>query len=215
MQPPDFEAMRREYDDEPLDRRDLPPEPLSLFTAWLQAAAAAGVPEPNGMALATCGKGNEPACRIVLCKQADARGFLWFTNKDSDKGRELAANPQAAATYWWSQPRNRQVRIVGRVEPASDDVADRYFAARPRAARLASAASPQSRPLRDRDQLEAMVAALAASSGDGPVPRPAHWGGYLLVPRAVEFWQGRVARLHDRWRYDRDGHAWRITRLAP
>jgi pyridoxamine 5'-phosphate oxidase len=210
-----FGHFRREYDDVPLLQAYLPEQPLELLRAWLDAAAGAGVDEPNGMALATCDAGGAPHCRIVLLKGIDARGLTFFTNHDSDKGRQLAANPRAAATFWWPQPRNRQVRVQGPVERASELVADAYFASRPRRAQLCSAASPQSRVVANRAELEQLVDALAARIGDGPVPRPANWGGYVLIAEHVEFWQGRDSRLHDRFRYVRDGSAWRHDRLAP
>jgi pyridoxamine 5'-phosphate oxidase len=218
MEPTFAGPPRTDYGDAPLKRSDLLAEPLLLLQRWLAAAANAGVREPTAMALATCAADGQPRCRIVLCKAIDAGGLVFFTNAESDKGRELAAEPRAAATFWWPAPRERQVRIEGRVAPADDALADRYFASRPRQAQLASAASPQSRALRDRSELESLVAALAARIGDGPVPRPPHWRGYRLQPERVEFWQGRAARLHDRFRFLRDdaGRAgWRIERLAP
>lgn len=210
-----FSRLRIEYGDTPLARADLPPEPLALFGAWLQAAGAAGVAEPNGMALATCDADGQPHCRIVLLKAVDARGFTFFTNLDSDKGAQLEANPRAAATFWWPAPRNRQVRVTGPVERCDPAEADEYFRSRPRRAQLCSAASPQSRPIAGRAELEQLVAALAARLGEAPVPRPPHWGGYRLVPRALEFWQGRDGRLHDRFRYTRSEAGWQLTRLAP
>lgn len=210
-----FARLRIEYGDAPLRRAELPADPQSLFRGWLEAAAAAGVSEPNAMALATCDALGQPHCRIVLLKQVDARGFVFFTNKDSEKGRQLAANGRAAATFWWSAPRNRQVRVTGAVREVADAEADEYFASRPRRAQLCSAASPQSRPVPGRAQLERLVDELAAAVGDGPIARPAHWGGYVLRPEAVEFWQGRNGRLHDRFRFTRAGEGWSVDRLAP
>lgn len=210
-----FSSLRVEYGDTPLVRAEMPAEPLSLFRAWLAAATAAGIDEPNGMALATCGADDQPHCRIVLLKLLDERGFTFFTNRDSDKGAQVLANPRAAATFWWSRPRNRQVRVVGRIEPVDDTVSDAYFAQRPRRAQLCSAASPQSRVIGSRAELEQRVERLAAAVGEGPIARPPHWGGYVLVPGAIEFWQGRDGRLHDRCRYRRDGDRWRLERLAP
>lgn len=207
--------MRIEYGDEPLARAAMPSDPFVLFHAWLAAAAGAKVSEPNGMALATCDAAGQPHCRVVLLKLVDARGFTFFTNRDSDKGRQLLANPRAAATFWWPLPRNRQVRLVGTMECAADAVSDRYFADRPRRAQLCSAASPQSQRVTDREELERLVSALEMRIGDGPVPRPAHWGGYTLVPSSFEFWQGRDARLHDRFRYERAATGWQLERLAP
>ncbi|MCU0863616.1 MAG: pyridoxamine 5'-phosphate oxidase [Planctomycetes bacterium] len=210
-----FSHLRVEYGDVPLARTDLPPDPFDLFRRWLQEAAAAGVNEPNGMALATVDADGQPHCRILLLKTLDARGFTFFTNQHSAKGGQLDANPRAAATFWWPRPRNRQVRITGTTELVEPEVADAYFQSRPRRAQLCSAASPQSRVVADRDELERRVDALARTVGDGPVPRPAHWGGYRLVPAAIEFWQGRDGRLHDRFRFRREGVGWAVDRLAP
>ncbi len=210
-----FSHQRREYGDAPLHERELPRDPLVLLRDWLAAAEAAGVGEPNGMALATCGADGQPHCRIVLMKGLAARGLTFFTNKNSDKGAQLAANARAAATFWWQAPRNRQVRVAGRVEATSEAVADAYFASRPRRAQLCSAASPQSRVVASREQLEALVEAFTDKVGEQDVPRPTHWGGYVLVPQSIEFWQGREARLHDRYRYIEAGGVWAIERLAP
>jgi pyridoxamine 5'-phosphate oxidase len=222
-----FARLRIEYGDAPLPFEAAPAAPLPLLAQWLDEAAAAGVGEPNGMALATVDADGQPHCRVVLCKGLDERGIAFFTNRQSDKGAQLAGNPRAAATFWWPAPRNRQVRLTGRIELAADAESDAYFHGRPRRAQLCSAASPQSRVVRDRAELEGFVDALAARVGDGPVPRPAHWGGYRLVPEAVEFWQGRDGRVHDRLRYRRAaargtaageaaaGGAWSRERLAP
>lgn len=210
-----FYHLRVEYGDTPLDRSDLPDDPFPLFRRWLDAAVAAGVSEPNGMALATVDAEGQPHCRIVLMKGQDDRGLMFFTNRDSDKGRQLAGNPRAAATFWWQAPRNRQVRWSGRIERAADAASDAYFKSRPRRAQLCSAASPQSRVVRDRAELEQAVAALEAAVGDGPVVRPPHWGGYVLLPDCAEFWQGRDGRLHDRFRYQWRDAGWHIDRLGP
>ncbi|MEO6595352.1 MAG: pyridoxamine 5'-phosphate oxidase [Planctomycetota bacterium] len=210
-----FQGMRVEYGDAPLQRAAMPADPFVLFREWLDAARAAQVNEPNGMALATCDAGGQPQSRIVLLKLLDDSGLTFFTNKDSDKGQQLRGNARAAATFWWPLPRNRQVRVVGPIEPTAEAVSDRYFAERPRRAQLCSAASPQSRVVASRAELERLVDALARQVGDGPVPRPPHWGGYVLVPRTIEFWQGRDGRLHDRFRYARAGDGWQLDRLAP
>jgi pyridoxamine 5'-phosphate oxidase len=210
-----FSHLRIDYGDAPLGEGDVPAEPLELLRAWLAAAAAAGVPDANGMALATVDGEGQPHCRIVLLKELDGRGLTFFTNKQSAKGAQLAAEPRAAATFWWPAPRHRQVRVTGRVEAASEASADAYFASRPRRAQLCSAASPQSRRVRDREELEGLVAALAARAGELPVARPAHWGGYVLVPTTIEFWQGRDGRLHDRVRCVRVAGGWQRERLAP
>ena len=210
-----FASMRVEYGDTPLTRAEMPADPLGLFRAWLAAAEGAKVNEPNGMALATCDAEGQPHCRIVLLKLLDENGFTFFTNRSSDKGRQLTANPRAAATFWWPLPRNRQVRVTGRIELVDDEVSDRYFRERPRRAQLCSTASPQSRPVESREELDRLVAAIEQQVGDGVLRRPAHWGGYVLVPAAIEFWQGRDGRLHDRFRYRRGEGTWSLERLAP
>lgn len=211
----DLAKLRIEYGDESFRREDLPPDPLDLFRTWLRAATEAKVSEPNGMALATVDASGQPHCRIVLLKQIDGRGFAFFTNRDSDKGAQLANNPRAAATFWWPAPRNRQVRVTGGVIDAAPAECDHYFASRPRRAQLCSAASQQSRVVRDRAELERRVDELEAVVGGGLVPRPPQWGGYVLQPAAIEFWQGRDGRLHDRLRYTRGSAGWVIERLAP
>lgn len=212
----EFERLRIQYGDRELKVEDLPPDPLALFSQWLAAATAAGVPEPNGMALATIDATGAPACRVVLLKGVDADGLRFFTNYDSDKGRDLARDPRAALTFWWSQPTARQVRVVGAVERTPEAEADAYFATRPRASQLAAAVSPQSRVIADRRHLEERVRALQAKLGEAPVPRPSSWGGYVVRPRSYEFWQGRDHRLHDRFRYARAmDDTWQRQRLAP
>lgn len=214
-EPDPLAAMRIEYGDLPLARADLPAAPLDLFRAWLADARVAKVSEPNGMTLATVDGEGQPHSRVVLLKIVDERGFTFFTNRASDKGRHLIGNPRAAATFWWPLPRNRQVRITGDVQPTDDATSDRYFAERPRRAQLCSAASPQSQPVEGRAELESLVAALEARLAGAPVPRPSHWGGYCLSPRTIEFWQGRDGRLHDRFRYERTTTGWNVERLAP
>ncbi|MEZ6038193.1 MAG: pyridoxamine 5'-phosphate oxidase [Planctomycetota bacterium] len=214
-----FSDVRIEYGDEPLRRVDVPATPWPLFAQWLEAATKAGVSEPNAMSLATCDAAGQPHCRVVLCKRVDERGLLFFTNQASNKGDELRANPRAAVTFWWGLPRNRQVRVEGAIVEAEAAESDQYFWSRPRRAQLCSAASPQSRVVKGRAELERLVDELEQQVGDGVVPRPAHWGGYLLRPTSIEFWQGRNGRLHDRLRYlagdGGAGAAWRIERLAP
>ena len=212
----DFREIRVEYGDDGLRRADLPADPIALFERWLAEAVAADVPEPNAMALATCDAGGQPHCRVVLLKQVDELGFVFFTNRNSDKGQQLAANARAAATFWWTAPRNRQVRVTGTVAEVPPAVSDAYFGSRPRRSQLCSAASPQSAVVHDRAALERLVGDLEQSVGDGAVPRPGHWGGLALRPDAIEFWQGRDARLHDRFRFRRGaGAGWHIDRLAP
>src|SRR5215210_2187569 len=196
-----------------MDERDLDADPLLQFQRWFAAVQAAAVPTPEAMALATSSAEGRPSARMVLLKEADERGFCFFTNYESRKGRELAANPRAALLFHW-QPLGRQVRIEGGVERVAEDEAQAYFRTRPLGSRLAAWASPQSRPLADRAELERSYREAAERHGDEP-PLPPHWGGYRLVPDAFEFWQHGDDRLHDRVRYERDAVGWSRTRLAP
>lgn len=188
--------------------------PWSSFGRWLGEAVAAGLEEPNAMTLATATPAGAPSARMVLLKGYDGAGFTWYTNRESRKARELALNPYAALVFHW-QPLHRQVRVLGQVTEVAAAEAEAYFATRPREAQLGAWASAQSRPLPDRAALEAEVARQQARFGDGPVPRPPHWGGFRLRPEELEFWQGRPHRLHDRLLYVRANAGWTLTRLAP
>jgi pyridoxamine 5'-phosphate oxidase len=196
-----------------VDERDLEANPLLQFQRWFAAARAAAVPTPEAMALATSSSGGRPSARMVLLKEADERGFCFFTNYESRKGRELADNPRAALLFHW-QPLGRQVRIEGGVERLSPGESEAYFRTRPLASRLAAWASPQSRPLADRVALERLYAEAESRHGDDP-PLPPHWGGFRLLPDAYEFWEHGDDRLHDRLRYERDATGWSPARLAP
>ncbi len=200
----------------PFSPDDLAPDPVAQFRRWFDDALAAAVPEPEAMNVATIGDDGGPNSRMVLLKQFDERGFVFFTNYDSQKGREAAARPAAALTWRWF-PLERQVRARGRAERVSAEESDAYFATRPRGAQIGAWASPQSQVLADRQELEARVAEVTARFRDGPIPRPQWWGGIRVVPASVEFWQGRESRLHDRLRYRRDQPAeeWQVERLAP
>jgi pyridoxamine 5'-phosphate oxidase len=192
-----------------------PGTPLERVREWYEEAVAAGVVEPDAMALATAGRDGRPSVRIVLLKGIDERGIRFFTNYESRKGRELAANPRAAVAIHW-QPLGRQIRMEGPVERLAPAESDAYFDTRPPGSRIGALASRQGAVLEDRASLEARAAALTAQYGDGPIPRPDYWGGYLLRPDAVEFWQHRPNRLHDREHFllQPDG-SWRAERLSP
>ncbi|MEP9349316.1 pyridoxamine 5'-phosphate oxidase [Xanthobacter sp. KR7-225] len=191
-------------------------EPFRLFAAWLEEAAKSEPNDPNAMTLATVDESGLPDARMVLLKGLDARGFVFFTNTESAKGRELAAVPKAAAVFHWKSLR-RQVRVRGAVEQVSAEEADAYFATRPRLSQIGAWASQQSRPLEGRFALEAAVAATTARYGLGTVPRPPHWTGFRIVPVAIEFWHDRPFRLHDRVLFNRAGEGadWGKTRLYP
>ena len=211
---PSIAELRKEYARESLDIKDVARDPMAQFERWFEEALNAGFTEPNAMTLATADGDGRPSARIVLLKGFDARGFVFFTNYESRKGNELAENPQAALLFHWVEL-ERQVRIEGQVEKVSAQESDNYYRTRPSGSRLGAWASPQSRVVARREDLEERWAGFAARYGDDP-PRPAHWGGYRLSPDLLEFWQGRVSRLHDRVRYRREGlGVWRIDRLAP
>lgn len=206
--------VRHEYHRPPLRESAAPAEPLALFRRWMRAALRAGLPEPTAAALGTVDARGRPQVRFVLLKVADARGYGFFSNARSAKGRELAARPRAALTIAWPVL-ERQVRITGRVVAMDAAEADAYFALRPRGAQLGAWASPQSRVIASRDVLAANLARAARRFAGRDVARPPHWGGWRVVPERVEFWQGRPDRLHDRLRYRRARGAWTIARLAP
>ena len=189
-------------------------EPFGLFLEWLAEARAHEPNDPNAMALCTADADGLPDGRMVLLKDVDPRGFTFYSNAESEKGRQLAGRPAAALLFHWKTLR-RQVRIRGRVEPVSQAEADAYFASRARESRIGAWASDQSRPLASRQALEAAVQREAARFGDGEVPRPPHWTGWRVVPASVEFWRDRPFRLHDRLRFDRAEDGWTRTRLQP
>ena len=205
--------LRKEYSLASLDERDVDPDPAKQFERWLAQAIEAKVPEPTAMMLATVDSRGRPAARVVLLKGTDAAGFVFFTNYDSRKGRDIACHPHAALAFMWKEL-ERQVRIEGTVEKVSAEESDAYFASRPLGSRIGAWASPQSDVLPNRDWLEKRWTRLTKEYGENP-PRPPHWGGYRVVPEFIEFWQGRMSRLHDRIAYTRDNGTWRIERLAP
>lgn len=207
--------MREEYAEIGLDEAAAGDDPVALFDRWLAQVVAAGAYEPNAMALATATPDGRPSVRLVLLKGADARGFVFFTNTQSRKGSELAANPYAAMAVTWHAVQ-RQVRVEGPVQRLSAADDDAYFASRPYGSQLGALASPQSEVVPDREWLADRYAELERAYPDGSVvPRPPHWGGYRVVPERIEFWQGRSGRLHDRLLFTRSGDGWNRGRLAP
>lgn len=191
-----------------------PEDPIELFKSWFAEAAQAEPADPNAVALATADASGRPSVRMVLLKDADARGFVFYTNIESRKGLEIQANPQAALCFHWKSL-DRQVRVEGRLEPVAGAEADSYFATRDRASQIGAWASLQSRPLESRFALERRIAEFTAKFHVGTVPRPPFWSGFRLVPETIEFWQERPFRLHDRTVYHRDGSAWSVRKLYP
>ncbi len=205
--------LRKSYEKAELNEQASHADPLQQFDQWLTEAIAAEVPEPNAMTLATVGPDLRPSTRIVLIKGYDARGIVWYTNYESQKGQELAGNPYAALQFHWVEL-ERVVRIEGLVEKVSAEDSDAYFASRPLDSRIGAWASPQSQVIPDRTVLVTAAAKYGARFLLHP-PRPPHWGGYRLKPDTWQFWQGRKSRLHDRLRYRRENDAWVRERLAP
>jgi len=205
--------LRQEYMRAGLSEADALADPYAQFERWFKDALAAQLPLANAMTLATVTPEGAPDARIVLLKGVEDGGFVFYTNYASRKGRELAAKAQACLVFLWA-PLERQVRIEGKVEKVSAKDSDAYFLSRPAGARLSARASAQSEVVSDRGYLESQVEKMKTQFGDNP-PRPAHWGGYRVLPARIEFWQGRENRLHDRLLYSRHNDSWKIERLAP
>ncbi len=207
--------LRKDYTLHGLNETDIDLNPFIQFQKWFDEALTAQLLEPNAMTLATTTTDGKPSARIVLLKDFDERGFVFFTNYNSQKGQELAENPQAALVFWWAEL-ERQVRICGHVEKISENDSDRYFQSRPFQSRLGAWASNQSDIIESRTLLEQRFQELQAKYENQDVPRPPHWGGLRVIPTEIEFWQGRSSRLHDRMLYTRlDNSDWKIQRLSP
>ena len=209
-----FETLRTSYGAGALDEEGLHPDPMLQFGAWLSDAIAIEKPDPGAMTLATVDAHGRPAARVVLLRGHDPRGFVFYTNYGSRKGRELDGARTAALVFLWKNLQ-RQVRVEGSVARISAEESDAYFASRPRGHRLSAWASDQSSVVPDRATLERQMAAVEARFADDEVARPPYWGGYRVVPATIEFWQGRPNRVHDRLRYRRSGEHWIIERLSP
>jgi pyridoxamine 5'-phosphate oxidase len=210
-----LESLRSNYALSGLHETDLLGNPFQQFQLWLEQAIAAELPEPNAMTLATLSKEGKPIARMVLLKGLDEKGFVFYTNYDSAKGKQLTETDSAALVFWWAGL-ERQVRVEGMVEKVSSEESDAYFQSRPKASQLGAWASPQSQVIENRDVLEKRLAQLEEKYATEKVPRPPHWGGFRVIPTAIEFWQGRPSRLHDRIRYEFDEKGdWFYQRLAP
>lgn len=206
--------IRKDYRLRSLSEADVQADPIAQFRVWWDEAVSSAVGEVNAMTLATVSAESRPSARIVLLKGFDENGFMFFTNYQSRKGKEIDANPHAALVFFW-QELERQVRIEGGIEKVSEAESDTYYHSRPQGSQIGAWASPQSEVIAGRETIESNYASLEQKFGAGEVPRPGFWGGYIVRPSMIEFWQGRSSRLHDRIRYDLADGDWRITRLAP
>jgi pyridoxamine 5'-phosphate oxidase len=207
-------GIRHDYVGAPLDPATCDPDPIAMVDRWMRTAVESKLASPNAMTLATVDERGRPAARIVLLKELDPRGFTFYTNYDSRKGRDIAAHAFGALVLFW-EPLHRQIRIEGAIERVGDAESDAYFASRPRGSQIGAIASPQSTPIADRGELEARVAEVELGLGGSAPARPAYWGGYRVVPDMIELWQGQSSRLHDRVRYTRGAGGWTRDRLAP
>ncbi len=206
--------IRKDYKQHSLNEADVAADPFEQFGRWWNDAIAAEVEEVNAMTLATASKDGIPSARIVLLKGYDEQGFVFFTNYESTKGKELMANPNAALVFFWREL-ERQVRIEGRVEKVSSEESDEYFHSRPEGSRIGAWSSPQSAIITNRTIIETNVTQYSKRFEGHEIPRPEHWGGYRVIPNKFEFWQGRSSRLHDRFQYIKDQEQWMRNRLAP
>lgn len=208
--------LRKDYTLQDLNETEVNPNPFVQFKKWFDQALSSNIPEPNAMTVATTTTQGKPSARMVLLKDFDERGFVFYTNYNSQKGQELAENPQASLVFWWAEL-ERQVRIFGRVEKVSDAESDKYFYSRPFNSRLGAWVSNQSEVIESREVLEQRLQQLTEKYQNQDIPRPSHWGGIRVIPREIEFWQGRSSRLHDRLVYTRNkiDDSWKIQRLSP
>ena len=206
--------LRKDYTLNGLRKEDVLKNPIDQFKQWFEEALASEVLEPNGMVLSTIGKDGYPHGRVVLLKDVNSLGFSFYTNYLSHKGEELAQNPVASLTFWWPEL-ERQVRILGKVVKVSESESDAYFCVRPRGSQIGAWVSAQSQIIANREILVEKLATLEAQFADQAVPRPAHWGGYRVLPHQIEFWQGRPSRLHDRLCYTYELNEWKLERLSP
>jgi pyridoxamine 5'-phosphate oxidase len=207
-------TMRREYNAGALKEQEMTADPMVIFDRWLEEAIAAGIDEPNAMTLATATPEGRPSARMVLLKEMRGDGFVFFTNYLSRKGEELRMNPRAALVFDW-HVMARQVRVEGSVEQLPPEESDAYYLSRPENARIGAWSSPQSRVVKDRAELDALQREMEQRFAKEPLPRPGHWGGYLVRPERIEFWQGRPDRMHDRLVYEKGVDGWHLHRLAP
>ena len=215
LTPEQLAALRLDYSHRGLRRSELDPDPVAQFNCWLAEALQQEIPEPNAMVLSTVDAGGKPWSRTVLLKICDSRGFAFFTNYDSAKGRHLAENPHAALTFLWV-PLERQVNIAGTITKTSREESERYFQTRPTGSQLGAWSSTQSTAIANRAQLERQFEEARGRFGETNIPLPPNWGGYTLAPHTIEFWQGRSSRLHDRLRYSRQpDRSWKLERLSP
>ncbi len=208
----DLSSFRKEYVRAALHESAVPADPLTLFSLWLDEAIAQQQPEPNAMTLATVNSDGRPAARVVLLKEVSDGGFVFYTNYESAKGRELEVNPYASLVFLWLGLQ-RQVRVSGRVKKVSPETSDAYFAVRPRSSQIGALVSPQSRIIEGRVELEKQFEKISRQQSE--IRRPKNWGGYRLIPESIEFWQGRESRLHDRLMYAKQDDRWQLFRLAP
>ncbi|MFN4146265.1 MAG: pyridoxamine 5'-phosphate oxidase [Runella sp.] len=206
--------LRQDYQLNDLSEQDVLKNPFDQFRRWFEEAVHAQALEPNAMTLSTISADGYPQGRIVLLKELDVSGFVFFTNYQSHKGQALAQSPKASLTFWWAEL-ERQVRVVGRTEKIDEAASDAYFASRPRGSQLGAWVSAQSEVIENREVLDQQWQYWQNHFGEGTIPRPPHWGGYRVVPHEIEFWQGRPSRLHDRIRYRLLDNSWLIERLSP